>query len=170
MKVNEAREQINFMRAVHLIIDLLHGWNSERLLLHANVLRIARILLDRLERRLGVLGGDALAATDGAQGFQHFAGGGACLSEEIRRGATTLGQRQKQMLDGDKIVVKLLGLGLRRLQHESETVIDVGSGASLHVRPGLQEVSEAHTESCNVDSNPLQKDRGKSVFLIQKSQ
>ena len=151
--------------------DLLVPSNDRVELASAGLLReVARILLDRLERRLGVLGGDALAATDGAQGFQHFAGGGACLSEEIRRGATTLGQRQKQMLDGDKIVVKLLGLGLRRLQHESETVIDVGSGASLHVRPGLQEVSEAHTESCNVDSNPLQKDRGKSVFLIQKSQ
>jgi hypothetical protein len=73
------------------------------------------------------------------------------------------------MLDGDEIVVKLLGLGLRRLQHESEAVIDVGSGASLHVRSGLEKVSESGTESCNVDPDPLQKDWGESVFLIQKS-
>jgi len=72
------------------------------------------------------------------------------------------------MLDGDKIIVKLLRLGLRGLQHESETIIDVGSGAPLHARPGLEDVAETGPEPCNVDPDPLQQDRGKSALLIQK--
>ena len=114
--------------------------------------------------------GDALAAPDRAERLQKLAGGGARLSEEIRRAATTLDQSQQQMLDGDKIVVKFLSLSLRRLQNVSETVIDVGSGAPLHVRSGLEKFTETGSQPSNVNPDPLEEDRGKSAFLIQEGQ
>jgi hypothetical protein len=46
--INEAGEEFDFVAAIHFVINLLDGWDGEGGLLDADILGIARIILDQL--------------------------------------------------------------------------------------------------------------------------
>ena len=78
--------------------------------------QVAAVLLQRLVGRLGILRGDALMAAHFLQGRHEPVAGDAELLEDLPAGAGVVEHGQQQMLDGDVLVLELLGLvlGLHR--------------------------------------------------------
>src|SRR6266436_3624925 len=55
MNIDEPREQLDFVTPIHFVKNLLDGGNSESLLFNSDVLRGARIFLDQLLNRPGIV-------------------------------------------------------------------------------------------------------------------
>ena len=74
--------------------------------------QVAAVLFQGLVGGFGILRGDALAAADFAQRLHQPVAGDAELLEKLAGGAAVVDRGQQQVLDGDVLVLELLGLVL----------------------------------------------------------
>jgi hypothetical protein len=129
--------------------------------------QVPAVLLERVERRLGIVRPHTLRTADLFEGGQESGQFHASVCQEVG-GGPGVDERQHQVFDGDEVVLHLPSAAVREVEHPGEICVEAGLGSSVGARQAVEFGCDRGTKLRDGCSRCLHQRQGDPIALIQQ--